>query len=359
MASAPSLDIPGTSGTEWLPDGPEDYEHRGRVADELETTWPRRARALRECGNNGVRFSCKSCGAPSVFPYRCSGRTCPNCARRAASVIVERVEQRLALFDLLGSGQQWEGPGPEQVRGYKLLTLTTRASGDLSARFEPVQLRNSVRRMRGFFREFWRASVWGRQIRDPLTGSKRSRRDTAFVLALEVSPHGMVHLHVLVYGEFVPQLLLQSQWSTVVGDLAIVDVRAVRPDNLLGAIDYTLKYTLKGDSGGRPDPARAAAVELALKHTRRVEIGGALRHATSQPDRSRSGEDTSTADLSDARGAACEVCATIGCWAWDGHLSPKQVAAFGGFSGRPGADGTAVSNSDARTASAEALPRVS
>jgi hypothetical protein len=165
MTSTPSLDIPATSGTEWLPDGPEDYEQRGRVADRLETTWPRRARALRECGMNGVRVRCESCGAPSVFPYRCNGRTCPNCARKAALVIVERVEKRLAVFDLVVAGQRWEGPDLEQIRGYKLLTLTTRASGDLAARFEPAHLRDSVRRIRGLFREFWRASDWGRQIR--------------------------------------------------------------------------------------------------------------------------------------------------------------------------------------------------
>jgi hypothetical protein len=163
----------------------------------------------------------------------------------------------------------------------------------------------------------------------------------------------MVHLHVLVYGEFVPQQLLQAQWSAVVGDLAIVNVRAVRPNKLLGAIGYTLKYTLKGDSGGRPDPAHAAAVEFALKHTRRVEIGGALRYATSKQGRGRSGEDTSAADLSDARGAPCALCGTIGCWAWEGHVSPEVVAGNGGFSGRPRADGTAVSNSGSKTASAD------
>jgi hypothetical protein len=186
--------------------------------------------------------------------------------------------------------------------------------------------------MRKLFRQFWRKTDWGRQIHDPLTGRKRSRRDTVFVLALEVGPGGNVHLHLLVYGEFLPQAMLQSLWSAVVGDLAIVDVRSVRgSEGLRGAIAYVLKYVLKGESGRLPRPEHAAAVEYALRNVRRVEIGGALRTVTTADSTSPAAEEPRLQEVMGVRGGSCEACGSIGQWSWKGRMPPSEVLEVGGF----------------------------
>jgi hypothetical protein len=185
--------------------------------------------------------------------------------------------------------------------------------------------------MRRRFREFWRHTDWGRQVHDPLTRRKRSRRDTGFLLGLEVGPSGNVHLHVIVHGEYIPQVILQRLWSDTVGDLAIVHVRAVRGSGgLPGALAYTVKYVLKGEKGSRPQPERAAAVEYALKAVRRVEIGGAFRLATSRAHE-ESGEDSRPEDVAESRGGSCEWCGVVGRWEWEGRLAPGDVGAVGGF----------------------------
>jgi hypothetical protein len=240
---------------------------------------------------------------------------------------MERAETRLAVFDMTQVGQRFEGPGAQQKLGYKLLTLTTRTPSSPQGRFDPCALRERVSVMRGLFRRFWRRTDWGRQVRDLATGRKRSRRDTGFILALEIGPGGNVHLHVLVYGEYVPQAILQDLWTEVVGEkLAIVDIRAAR--DRAGALRYILKYLLKGARNARPFPELAAAVEYALRRVRRVEIVGAFRTAGGAR---RTGEDVSPAEVSEARNGACEACGKVGSWKWDGRVPPEHVAVFGGF----------------------------
>lgn len=227
--------------------------------------------------------------------------------------------------------QQWEGPGRRQSRGWKLVTLTRRATSDVESRFDPEALREQVKGTRAAFRRFWRLTPWGRQIRDPQTGCKRSRRDTSFVLAEEISPRGMVHLHVAVFGEFVLQALLQELWSEAIGEPSIVDLRAVRTNGeLQDAFQEVLKYATKGEKDPRTQAVHAAAVELAFRNVRRVEVGGALRAVKVTPQDGKS-DDIRPADLHDERTAACEACGMVGEWGWNGRVMPEIVRANGGF----------------------------
>ena len=324
-----SLDPTGTLGTR--PDSGADYAYRNAVADVLGPVWRERAAAMRDCGHAGVKMLCLHCGRMSVFPARCGARTCPTCARRAWLMVVQRAEERLALFDLMQLGQAYEGPGAPQRLSYKLLTLTVPVPHDRAQPFDPDALRDQVCMIRKAFRRFWRKTIWGRQIPDPITGRRRSRRDTAFILALEIGQGGNVHLHVLVYGEYVPQAHLQNLWSEVVGEqLAIVDVREAR--HRAGALRYCLKYLLKAAGSARPRPEHAAAVEYALRRVRRVEMGGALWGATAAGESPVSGEDVSGADLTEAERGACASCGKSGSWSWKGRADPSEVAALGGFS---------------------------
>ena len=168
-------------------------------------------------------------------------------------------------------------------------------------------------------------------MRDTGKRTKRSRKDTSFVLAMEVSPRGMVHLHIAVYGEFIPQRELQDKWSEAMGREVIVDIRAVaNADGMGSALREVLKYATKGEKGARTQPAHAAAVEVAFKNVRRVEIGGALRKVkVSETDGAT--DDATPEDLHDYREAACITCGSIGPWRWNGSMSPDMVALHGGF----------------------------
>lgn len=320
-------------GAVWA-DSPEAHRYRQRVAAELrESGWWKRAHALEMCGRAGVELRCGPCGAPNIVPFRCGARTCPTCARAAAAAIVSRIRARAALFTAAAELEAWDGPGRAQARGWKLLTLTRRP-GDPAAPFDLEQLRGQVRQARRLFARWWRRTPWGAQRRDRATGRKRSRRDTAYVIGLEVSPGGMVHVHVAIYGEYVHQRQLLAWWRGVLDSSDRTDggvrVNALRGD-LWKALAEVLKYSTKGQAdadGGSsmPAPARAAAVELAFRDVRRIDVGGALRRFATPDDTELTAD-----DLHDRAEACCEACGTIGEWHWAGIVSPHTVTLNGRF----------------------------
>ncbi|HYL55511.1 MAG TPA: hypothetical protein VEU73_08040, partial [Gemmatimonadales bacterium] len=129
---------------------------------------------------------------------------------------------------------RWDGPGPWPLsKSWKLLTVTVPAFRDFASNFdaelvrercevdgqqvdrERVRgvLRDRAEAVRRAFRGAWRRLPWGRQVHDAETHSKRSRRDTACFLGVEVSPNGVVHVHAAVFGEFVEQRELERVWS--------------------------------------------------------------------------------------------------------------------------------------------------
>ncbi len=326
-----SLDTQTTSGTQPCADAHWVHQQRNAIADALDQRWPKRAEAMRKCGEAGVAMQCRSCGTINIFPYRCGARTCPACARRAAAALVDRMMARVAVHDLLMEAEPWDDPGKRQHRGWKLLTLTSHAILDVDERFDPDNLRHQIKAVRTAFRRFWRTTDWGRQVRGSGIRKKRSRSDTSYVLAEEVSPTGMVHLHVAVYGEFIPQRGLQTTWSEAMGGESLVDIRAVvSAHGLASAFREVLKYATKGEKGARTQPVHAAAVEVAFKNVRRVEVGGALRKVrVSETDGAT--DDATPEDLHDYREAACIACGSIGRWRWSGSMSPDMVALQGGF----------------------------
>jgi hypothetical protein len=141
----------------------------------------------------------------------------------------------------------------------------------------------------------------------------------------------MVHLHVLTYGEYIPQSVLQNAWSAALGVKAHVHVKAVAgADGVADALRETLKYATKCEKGDRSAPERAAAVELALRDIHRVSIGGALRSVTIA-DSTGAHEDVRADDLHDDHALTCEHCGVVGEWRWQNIVSPANVAALGGF----------------------------
>jgi len=141
----------------------------------------------------------------------------------------------------------------------------------------------------------------------------------------------MVHLHALVYGEFIDQRILQSLWSRAIGDPAIVYVRTVAGNSGVGkALREVLKYATKGEKGTRTQPLNAAAVELAFRNVHRVSLGGAVRKVKVANEDSAT-DDTKPEDLHNSHTLSCEVCGAVGNWKWVQIRTAREVEEFGGF----------------------------
>jgi hypothetical protein len=142
----------------------------------------------------------------------------------------------------------------------------------------------------------------------------------------------MVHLHALVYGEFVPQEIVQAIWSDVLGELGIAFISAIDTTaGIGGALREVLKYATKGEIGVRDGFSRAASVELALRNVKRVSIGGALRGIKVNDQDAATSDDTRPEDLHDQRKAPCENCGLVGELRWLGSVAQRDVARNGGF----------------------------
>lgn len=291
------------------------------------------------CGRAAVKIECGDCAAPHLVPYRCGCRTCPTCTKSGAAAIVGRVASRVDQLNrdfgvggYPGPVVPWDGQGAPRRRGWKHVVLTTPAPVDPDLRFDPVYLRRKARQTRGAWGRFWRATPWGRQVNDRRAdGSryKRARVDTAYALGLEVSPRGMVHIHAAIFGEYVPQAELADAWRRALGETrsVVVHVTALRGDSadvIRKSLREVLKYATKGEKGGRR-VRRAAAVELALRGLRRVEVGGALRRYGPVK------ETLQQEDLHAGGVAACAVCAAVGHWVWMEIRGPELVTANGGY----------------------------
>ena len=305
-------------------------EFRKAVAEALGARWPVRARKMRGCGSDAVVLNCRGCGGGMLVPFRCGARTCPTCARIAAAKVVEKLEARILIHDEIVAHEPWDGPGRAQRRGWRMVTLTSPSAPDQAARFEPDALRHQVKRVRSAFEGFWRGTAWGRQVRDPVHKRKRARRDTSFVLALEVAPGGMVHVHALVFGEFLPQRVIAGAWSQALGTNARADVRLVKGHaGIASALREVLKYATKGEKGDRAQPARAAAVEYALRGVRRVEVGGSLRRIKIAD--AKLAVEVSAQELHEPVGLTCEGCGLVGKWRWGRVVPALAVQLNGGF----------------------------
>jgi len=341
----PPRELPkgGREGAGLHPDPQWAYSFREAVAEVLQPLWPTRAAAIRACGRAAIHLACGSCGGEQYAPVRCTGRTCPTCAHIASALIVKRVAGRLQFAVKALQAEPWDGPGPVRIRGLKHLTLTLPAPSDLADRFDPARLAGSVHRVLRAFPRFWRRTVWGRQVRDGQSRKKRARRDTFYLRAMEVSPNGVVHLHVVVFGEYISQDDLQRLWGDVVGEkLAIVHIRAVRdddPSRIEGALREVLKYATKGHGEKHEQAQRAAAVEYAFRDVHRISKGGALLKIRPGelafedvgPDELAMVKVGSGSEGDEIAAAECPACGAPGPWRFIGFVSEHIVVSNGGF----------------------------
>ncbi len=328
-----SLDTTGSSRTHQA-DPQWTHDFRDQVSAELFPFWRTRANAMAECGRGAIAIACLPCAAPHYVPLRCGSRTCPTCARKAAAAMASRTAARVAVHDIQQEAQPWDGPGKPRRRSWKLVTLTCPALPNIEDRFSRAEQRKQVKRARAAWYPFWRSTAWGRQVRSPGDRTKRARRDTSFAMGGETSPRGVVHLHVLVFGEFIHQRQLQALWGQALGTTTpvIVDVRQIKGGvaGVRDAIREALKYCAKAEKGPR-QAAHAASVELAWRGVRRLEIGGALRRVKLPETNEDGGEDLRPEDLHNQHAASCESCGSVGLWRWLGIVPASVVELNGGW----------------------------
>lgn len=199
-------------------------------------------------------------------------------------------------------------------------------------------IRSQLKQSGSLLADWWRAVEWGRQVRDGVTGKKRSRTDTSCVWGLEVAPGGMVHFHLLVYGEFVAQPELLRAWRRVLSRAGVTDEKdgGVRVEGLRGengvrdSIREVLKYATKGaqkdGESSMPTALQAGVVEVAFQNIRRTGIKGALRKFA-EPEIL----DTHIEDLHNDHLMSCEACGNIGEWTWGAIVSRELVRRNHGF----------------------------
>jgi hypothetical protein len=152
-------------------------------------------------------------------------------------------------------------------------------------------------------------------------------RSHAAVAAVEVSPRGAVHLHVLYHGCRPDIVSVRELWLSQLPDSPQVNVRYVRQP--AKAIREVAKYVTKGASPANPktlrgmaaeftDPGLAARVEVAFAGERLVECYGAWRGADDDKD-----------EPEDFEGAACVTCGLVGEWDWVQLPTHELAAALG------------------------------
>lgn len=338
-------------------DSRAEHEYRANVAAVVaEFGWVSRAGAMRACGKAAVEIHCTACAAPHFIPFRCGARTCPTCARAAADGLVCRMMAKVAVHDEAIKAEPWDGtekydaltyyrrgesvkaPVGWKERRWRMVTITRRPE-DVADPYNPDFLRAQVKQSLRLYAAWWRATPWGRQVRDAGSRRKRARRDTSYIVGVEVAPGGMVHFHAAIYGEYVQQRALLAAWRHVLqttGNAASEKDGGVRVERVRDAGDVeaalreVLKYATKGQTVDgierMPTAYQAAAVELAFRNVRRNSIGGAIRRFATDAD-----ADAQDADLHDDHVSACEACGTVGEWRWERFRGRDYVLRNGGY----------------------------
>ncbi len=276
----PWLDPLDTSGL------PAHVAPNRETAAALPAGYEARARSMRDCGHTiGAVRECPDCGDLLPVTHSCHARTCERCARFQAKRLRERLGAQVQRCLRGIGGALWEGDGRppwRRSRRLALMTVSMRVRADVEP--TPQILAERVERMLWVGSRFWYRTPWGSRQDVQVSGLRRQRqrRDTFALRALEVGQaHGMVHLHYLLYGEYVPQAELRELLADVAGvgiaDVG-VDIRAI-PQR--AGVRYVVSYLSKGT--GALTPARRAAFEVALYRRRRVEKLGAIRGRGAPP----------------------------------------------------------------------------
>lgn len=198
------------------------------------------AHALENCMMRGRVVKCDQCGDRRYFPERCDLRICPTCGSRYAKNLFRRFLP--LLRGLMGQCQKHYT--------LKFLTLTVRNTKELNG----DSIKQLFRNTRKLMNEFFNKNV-----------------GAGGLAVLEVGKNLNIHIHLLVWGPFIPQRHLSERWAELTGGSFIVDIRLAR-----GKVSFLLWYVLKYISkvSSFEDPRVYAGYLQALKGIRRIHTFG-------------------------------------------------------------------------------------
>lgn len=269
----------------------ERESHNRTRAGKARRSWKKKAVDLRNCGLQVKAQRCTVCNTwdckHAQIECRCALRVCPTCARRRADDFRGRLDLAMAK-------------PRHRTHGLYLLTFTLRYDP-----MDPAQLTvESLQERRERVMDGWRA-CWRNYLADRVkVGGKKLGGAAA---ALEVSPRGAVHAHVLYLGARPDVSTLRAEYQNRIDvDSPFVNVKYVKKPRK--AIREIAKYVVKSTSpkksigGGVGDymhPRLAARAEIAFASARLINCYGAWRGLDDES------EDERPPDV-------CQACGVVG-----------------------------------------------
>jgi Replication protein len=190
------------------------WERRARVIEALHTSddfrLSRRAAKLGMCCVSPAIFV-QADKLPSCVADRCRDRMCPTCQAFRAGEVRRRLSKCM-----------------QSASAVRMITLTMR--------HDSPRVGACVDSLLGNFRALRKSKAWRKHV-----------KGGAYVVETTRGSDGNrwhVHLHLLVEGSFWSQSEVAAEWSRVVGEKSVVDIRAVVEREK--AVAYVTKYVSKG-----------------------------------------------------------------------------------------------------------------
>ena len=206
----------------------------------------KRKRRLRKIAdryeNCGLMYSkavCPKCEQPYIGRRRCESRICESCAKKHAARIRRR---QLGVIKSL-----------KRQNGKRLMHLVlTKKSNP----FRPNET-DDVR---------W-LNKWTRKLVNELWSNKSG---CGAFSVFEIGKHNNLHIHLLVYGYYIPQQQISDLWRKLTGDSFVVHIQALH--NPQQGVNYLLKYITKPYSND--DPKTKASYLNLIMGIRRIHTYG-------------------------------------------------------------------------------------
>lgn len=198
------------------------------------------------CGLEYAVVRCRECKQPYAGRRRCESRICESCARKFGARIRKRQTEMVSKLQ------------PTKYKRWALLTLTQKSN----PRYWPTP--NHVRRLFKNARKLIN-TLWPKHM------------GCGAFAAFEVGKNHNLHVHVLLYGHYVPQNKIADLWEELTGNSRIVDIREVR--GAKKGVVYVLKYVTKPKKFSDPkETARYLELLLGVRriHTYGILYGGCL-----------------------------------------------------------------------------------
>lgn len=187
--------------------------------DRKRLTLKRQADRYETCGLQYAIVRCRSCKNPLVGPKRCEVRICESCARKFAVAVRTRMEQIAKELT------------PRDGKRLAFLTLTKKTFPN----YRPTS--NEVRQL-------------FRCARKLINGFWPKKNGGGGFAVFEVGDNDNIHIHALIYGQYVPQEIISRRWLELTGDSFVVHIRTVRSPRK--GIGYLLKYVTKPKKTDNP-----------------------------------------------------------------------------------------------------------